>query len=327
MTKIVFLLNLINVREKTVPNKKWFARLCLLVVVLGSGSVNARELVIAYERTLQPSSSLDAMARSQMLVRNMEAAGVPQAMFLIKTKGINQKDKARLSLYSDKGHLLVNAGHGHELVTKSDLYVYEIGILKANRILQHYRGYKKHVHFSYLHEHGDANIQRGLADFLQERGYRPAFTGVNALRGVDQYLDQLYQKKVSSNRPVDMAALEQAYVDLLSKSLAQEDALAFNLLGYSPKQVLVLQENDLAAYFIVALVDQLIAQGWKIIAAETALDDPLANPIAANRWGANGYVNSITRLGDERIAYARLLGDRQMQVDAFLQNRIPGFTE
>lgn len=308
--------------------KKWLlGSLFFISGMANTGVVCARELVIAFDHTLQASTSLDAMARSQMLVRNLATAGVPQAMFLIKTKGVDQKDKARLALYSDKGHLLVNAGHGHSLVTKSDLYVYEIGIMKANRILQGYSGYKKHVHFSYLHEFGDPNIQRELAEFLQERGYRPAFTGVNAMRGVDQYLDQLYQKKISSNRPVNMAALESAYVDFIAQSVAKEDTKAFNLLGYSPRQVLVLQENDLAAYFIIALVDRLVEQGWTMIAAGRALDDPLANPIAANRWGANGYLNSITRLPDERVAYARVLGERKTVVDSFLQNRIPGFIE
>lgn len=295
--------------------------------MVSAGVTCARELVIAFEHTLQASTSLDAMARSQMLVRNLATAGVPQAMFLIKTRGIDQKDSARLSLYSAKGHLLVNAGHGHNLVTKSDLYVYEIGILKANRLLQRYSGYKKHVHFSYLHEFGDKNIQQRLAEFLQERGYRPAFTGVNPMRGVDQYLDQLYQKKIRSNRAVNMAALENAYVEFIAQSLAREDAKAFNLLGYSPRQVLVLQENDLAAYFIVPLIDHLMEQGWTMIAAERALDDPIANPLAANRWGANGYLNSITRLPDERVAYARVLGERKAVVDNFLQNRIPGFID
>ncbi len=89
----------------------------------------------------------------------------------------------------------------------------------------------------------------------------------------------------------------------------------------------MLQENDLAAYFIVALVDRLVEQGWTIIAAGSAMDDPIANPIAANRWGANGYLNSITRLPDERVAYSRVLGERKTVVDSFLQNRVPGFIE
>lgn len=295
--------------------------------VLNSGFACARELVIAFDNTLQDSTSLDAMARSQMLVRNLAIAGVPQAMFLIKTQGVDQKDKARLSLYSDKGHLLVNAGHGHSLVTKSDLYAYEIGILKANQLLQSYPGYKKHVHFSYLHEFGDTTIQRGLIDFLQKRSYFPAHTGVNAMRGVEQYFNQLYQEKISARRSVNMAALEAAYVDFIAQAVAQEDAKAFNLLGYSPRQVLVLQENDLTAYFIVALIDRLLEQGWTMLAAERALNDPIANPLAANRWGANGYLNSITRLPDERVAYARVLGERKTQVDQFLQSRVPGLLE
>lgn len=308
--------------------KKWLlGSLFLIGGMTAAGLVNARELVIAFDHTLQASTSLDAMARSQMLVRNLATAGVPQAMFLIKTKGIDQKDKARLALYSGKGHLLVNAGHGHSLVTKSDLYAYEVGILKANRVLQAYRGYKKHVHFSYLHEYGDTNIQQGLANFLQARGYCPAFTGVNPMRGVDQYLDQLYQKKIRSNRAVNMAALESAYVDFIVQSLAQQDAKAFNLLGYSPRQVLVLQENDLAAYFIVALVDRLHEQGWTMIAAERAMNDPVANPIAANRWGANHYLNSLTRMRDERVAYPRVLGERKAIIDNFLQGRVPGLLE
>lgn len=308
--------------------KKWLlASVFFMCGMVCTSVVGARELVIAFDHTLQNSTSLDAMARSQLLVRNLARVGVPQAMFLIDTKGVDQKDKARLALYSDKGHLLVNAGHGQSLVTKSDLYAYEIGIMKANRILQGYSGYKKHVHFSYLHEFGDFNIQRELAEFLEERGYRPAFTGVNPMRGADQYLNLLYQKKISSNRPVNMAALESAYVELITRSLTQEDAKAFNLLGYSPRQVLVLQENDLAAYFLVALVDRLVEQGWTMMRAEAAMNDPVANPIAANRWGANGYLNSITRLPDERLAYARVLGERKAILDSFLQQRIPGFIE
>jgi len=306
---------------------KWFGSLLFIGAAVISTHSHARELVIAFENTLQASTSLDAMARSQMLVRNLATAGVPQAMFLIKTKGIDQKDKARIGLYSDKGHLLVNAGHDHSLVSKSDLYVYEIGILKANRILESYAGYKQHVHFSYLHEAGDVNLQRGLAEFLHERGYLPVFTGFNSWRGADQYLDQLYQKKIRSNRHVDMAVLEKTYVEFIAQSLTQQDAQAFNLLGYSPRQVLVLQENDLAAYFIVALVDRLVEQGWTIIAAERAQDDPVANPIHANGWGANGYLNSITRLRDEPVAYPRVLGERKALIDSFLQTRIPGLLE
>jgi hypothetical protein len=302
---------------------------CLLASVLfvSSLAANARELVIVFEDSLQPSASLDAMARSQMLMRNLAMAEVPQAMFLVKPRALTPKDRTRLRLYSDRGHLLVNAGYDHSLVSKGDLYAYEVGILKANRLLRPYSGYQKHLHFSYLHEHGDSRIQRGLIDFLKKRGYRPAFTNFNPSRGVDAYLDQLYQARIKRNRPVNMAVLEQVYVELLVQSLAVQDALAFNLLGYSPPQTLVLQENDLAAYFIVALIDELTARGWQMSTAHRLVDVPIANPLFASGWGANSFWPAITGLPDNRVAYPRTLGARKAHVDNFLQSRIPGLLE
>lgn len=302
----------------------------LIVIGLLWGIVapaQARELVIAFENTLQESSSLDAKARSQMLARNLKTVAIPQAMFLIKTENMSSKNRERVALYSDNGHLLVNAGHSHSLVSKSDLYAYEISLLKANRLLAPYSGYKKHIHFSYLHESGDANIQRGLIDFLQERGYQPAFTGFNPARGIDTYVDQLYQKKVRNNRRVDMAALEKAYVQLLLEPLQRQDEYLFTMLGYSPRQVLVIQENDLAAYFVVALVDELIARGWTMVAAEKAMNDPLFNPIAHGGWGANGYLHGLTGLPELPVAYPRLIGARKAEVDRVLQQLVPGFIE
>lgn len=307
--------------------KQAYQLIVMAVVVLMTASVQARELVIAFENTLQDSSSLDGKARSQMLVRNLKTVAVPQAMFLIKTENLDSKNRERVALYSDNGHLLVNAGHDHSLVSKSDLYAYEIGLLKANRLLAPFQGYKKHIHFSYLHESGDASIQRGLIEFLQERGYQPAFTGFNPARGIDNYIDQLYQKKIRNNRRVDMAALEKAYIQLMLEPLCQQDEYLFNMLGYSPRQVLVIQENDLAAYFIVALVDELNARGWTMVAAEKALNDPLVNPVALGGWGANGYLHGLTGLPELPVAYPRLIGARQASVDRVLQQLVPGFIE
>lgn len=297
--------------------------MCAFIAVPAIG----RELVIAIEGTLQGSTSLDAMARSQMLVRNLKMAEVPQAMFLIRTESMGAKNRERVALYSNQGHLLVNAGHDHSLVTKSDLYAYEVSILKANRLLRPYSGYKKHLHFSYLNETGDPLIQRGLIDFLNERGYKPAFTGFNPARGIDTYVDQLYQARIRANRRVDMAGLEKAYIQLMMKPLQQQDAYLFNMLGYSPRQVLVVQENDLAAYFIVGLVDELAARGWKMIAAEKALNDPIVNPMALSGWGANSHLRGITGLPDQGLAYPRLIGLRKAEVDHVLNQFVPGFTE
>ena len=234
-----------------------------------------------------------------------------------------RKDEARLKLYSDAGHLLVNAGNDGSLVRKAELYGFEVGILKANRLLQRYKGYKQHVHFTYLHESADKNLQQGLQQFLRNRGYKPAYTSFTPMRGADLYLDQLYQLRLRQNRPVDIVALEHLYVEFVVNSLTAVDARDSLLLGYSPRQVLVLQETDLAAYFIAALAERFEQLGWTLVSAEHSFSDPLFNPVQRNGFMGADYWPSITGLAGEAVVYPRTLGARKAQVDDFIKARMP----
>lgn len=296
--------------------------LCVGIGLLAS-QVQARDIVLAFENTLQPSTSLDGMARSQMLMGKLASAGVAQAMFLVKTRGLDSKAQRRLALYSTRGQLLVNTGHNQSLVAKADLYVFEIELLKADRILRPYSGYRGHVYFSYLHEVGDTLLQQGLTQFLQDRGFIPAYINANPWRGADAYIDKLYQQRLRSNRPVDMAALEALYVDFVEQMLLAQSAEVQLLMGYTPPQVLLLQETDLAAYFIDALVERLEARGFRFVPAVRAMDDPLLNPLVARGFGANSYWPAITAMPDTRAAYPRVLGPRQAPIDELIRQRLP----
>lgn len=305
-------------------SKQLVLGVCWLVSSLLATATSARELVIAFDNTLQPSSALDAKARSQMLVRNLANVLAPQAMFLINTYGLDDKDAERLAIYGNGGHLLVNAGHQPLLLNRPDLYAFEVSILKAGKILESYPGYKKHVYFPYLYERGNKTLQQGLIGFLTERHYRPAVVGLDMLKGADAYMNARYQARVLSNRRVDIVKLEQAYVEYVLQTLAREDALAFGLLGYSPRQVLVLQENDLTAYFIAALIEALYKSGWTLVAAEDAFNDPVINPILGRGFSANHFINTISGLSDVPAPRLRVLDDsRQSAVDKFLQARVP----
>lgn len=300
---------------------------CFILLMLLVVRVQARELVIAFENTLQESASLSKVARVQMLVTNLANAGVPQAMFLVKTKGLDLKSRRALNIYSSGQQLIVNAGHGHDLMTKSDLYSYEIGLLKAKRLLRPYSAYKGHVNFSYVYEFGDPVLQAGLKKFLRERRFKPTYTNANELRGVDAYVNELFLKKMLNNRSLDMNEMEKLYVDLIVEMVQRQSAPAFLLMGYTPPQVLVLQENDLAAYFIAAAVERLTADGWTMASAEKVMANPLLNPVRAKGFGGNGYLSSITGLQDERVAFPRVLGTRKAYMDNFIRTRLPSLLE
>ena len=271
-----------------------------VVVIIFGGVVNfssAQEIALAFDKALSRSSALDGMARAKMLVRNLERVDVHQSMFLIHTKDITDNTVGRLMFYDDAGQLLVNAGAYYSLLSRIDSYSFAVDILKANSALSEYVSYHQHVYFPYLYEGGDELALKQVKNFLAERGYQPTYTTYQAH---DDYLDLLYQKRIADNRPVDIARVEKVYVKMLVSDIVAYNAEAQMLLGYSPRQVILLHENDLAAYCIVALVDALNAKGFKIISPEKIFSDPVANPYLLGGYSGVGYLKSINGIPDSQ---------------------------
>ena len=274
-----------------------------LLVVAGAwiSASYAQEIVLAFDDTLGRSTSLDGTARSKMLIRNMERADVKQAMFFIHSKTITQTTLERIMYYDETGQLLVNAGHNYHMELRPKSYAYPIDIMKANAALQPYVNYHKHVNFPYLYGNGDPELLKQLQTFLSEHGYLPTYVTTQVH---DEYMNQLYQTRTLSGRTVDIRQLEKAYTKMIVDAVIAYDSTARVMLGFSPRQVLLLHENDLAAYCIVGAIDALNAKGFKIISPEKVFTDPIANPFFASGFSATSYMPYITRMQDYAIKAA-----------------------
>ncbi len=271
---------------------------------------SAQEIAFAFDKALSRSSALDGMARANMLVHSLERVGVHQSMFLIHTKDITDSTVERLMFYDDSGQLLVNAGAHYSLYSRTESYRFALDILKANAALSPYVNYRQHIHFPYLYEGGDELSLKQVKDFLTERGYQPTYTTYQAH---DDYLNKLYQERIATNRPVDIVRLEKVFVKMIMEDLKAYNAEAQMLLGYSPRQVILLHENDLAAYCIVGLVDALNEQGFKIVAPEKIFSDPVANPYLLGGYSATGYLQSITGMPGPRRENLYILTEGEKQ--------------
>lgn len=255
----------------------------------------AQEIVLAFDDTLGRSTSLDGTARSKMLIRNMARADVNQAMFFIKSKTITPSTIERMMYYDETGQLLVNAGHNYHMELRPKSYIYPIDIMKANAALEPYANYHKHVNFPYLYGGGDPELLKQLQTFLSEHNYLPTYVTTQVH---DEYMNQLYQARTLSGRTVDIRQLEKAYTKMIVDAVTAYDDKAHTLLGFSPRQVLLLHENDLAAYCIVGAIDALNAKGFKVIAPEKVFTDPVINPFFISGFSAVSYMPYITRMPD-----------------------------
>jgi hypothetical protein len=283
----------------------------LFVTIIFSAGVQAQEVVLAFTDTLGRSTSLDGTARSKMLIRNMARADVKQAMFFIKTKTVNANTIDRLDFYNETGQLLVNAGHHVSMVHRQKSFGYPIDIMRANGILEPYENYHKHVNYPYLYGNNSPELLSQLQTYLAEHNYLPTYV---TTRVHDEYMNQLYQARVTSGRTVDIRALEKAYTKMIVQAVTRYDAKALMILGFSPRQVLLLHENDLAAYCIVGVIDELNKLGFRVIAPEKVFTDPVSNPYFISGFSASGYMLYATGLPEEKIIWNEIVNQKDKEL-------------
>lgn len=269
----------------------------LLIVSQFLPCAYAREIVLAFDNTLAPSTSLDGTARTKMLINSMARADVKQVLFLIRTKTLTANTIDRMMYYDETGQLIVNAGHNYSLLHRAKSYGYPIDIMKANAALEPYVNYHQHITYPYLDSGGDSELLQQLQRYLAEHNYFPIYVTTQVH---DEYMNKLYQVRIESGRTVDIRALEKAYVNMIMDKVLAYDASAYLKLGSSPRQVLLLHENDLAAYCIIGVIDALNAKGFKVIAPEKVFTDPVVNPYFVSNFTANILNRYLTGLPEAK---------------------------
>lgn len=121
-------------------------------------------------------------------------------------------------------------------------------------------------------------------------GYSNGYVTVD---NADWYMDRMLQNAVKAGKKVNHDNLKQAYIDALWESIVFYDELAKKVIGRSPKHVLLLHENDLAALYINDLVDHIRSQGWVIISPLEAYRDPIGSAVPDTPINNNGRIAAI----------------------------------
>jgi hypothetical protein len=111
----------------------------------------------------------------------------------------------------------------------------------------------------------------------------------------DYYLEFLYQQALKENKKINYHLLQELYIEHLWESIQFYQKIALKTLGRSPKHVLLLHENDLAALFLDDLISFLRGEGWLIISPEEAYKDPIAQHIPKVLMNGQGRVAAIAK--------------------------------
>ncbi len=230
--------------------------------------------------------------RVDELIKGLKKANVPGVIFFIRTSHINQRNRNNLKIIIDSGYYLANHSHNHKSLNRISAESYIKDIQLAHDILSKYKNFVPIFRYPYLHEGRNRESRDQVRLFLESINYRNGYVTVDSW---DWYLDRLLQKAVRAKKNISYINLKRTYIEMLWQCIQFYDDIAKTVLGRSPKHVLLLHENDLAALFIADLVDFLRKQGWEIISTMEAYKDPIADISPDVLFSNNGRVAAIAR--------------------------------
>jgi peptidoglycan/xylan/chitin deacetylase (PgdA/CDA1 family) len=236
---------------------------------------------------------LSGMERTQMLIGKLDSLDIKQVVFYCVSNRFDQDSgKARLQMYSEAGHLIANHTHNHPDLDKVGAKRFGTNITRTHNELGAFSTQVNWFRYPMLHEGKTRPVRDSVREFLKQQEY---FSGYVTVDNYDFYIEKAFQTALKEGRVVDFAKLKKAYVDILWSGILFYDSIAVRTLGRSPKHVLLLHENDVAALFIDALVARIRAEGWTIISPTEAYTDPIADELPDVLLNGQGRVAAIAK--------------------------------
>lgn len=217
----------------------------------------------------------DGGMRTFHLVNKLLRQFVPEPTFFCTTQYFDEDEGAsRIADYARMGFLIANHTHTHPNLHQTDPDVFLADVWRADKLLNELPTFRKWFRYPMLNEGETAEKRDYVLNKLKEQGYRNGYVTVD---NYDWYLDKIFQGALHEKKRIHYGRLAQLYIDMLVDAVEFYDAMAIKTLGRSPKHVLLLHENDLAAQFIDRVVMKLRSKGWEIISTEAAYTDPIAD--------------------------------------------------
>lgn len=216
---------------------------------------------------------------TRKLVATLKNANVPAVGFVNERKLYFHWDEvneriAALSIWLDAGFELGNHTYGHTSLNRVTLKEWEEAVIQGETVtgllLTQHKMTMRYFRHPYLDTGRDLQTRREAEAFLVSRGYRIAPVTMDAW-------DWMFARIYDDAKKRGDSALEQevvkSYLAHTTEVFAFYEKFSRDLLGYEPKQILLLHGNNLEADHIGELLELLRKRGYKFVTLANALSD------------------------------------------------------
>ncbi len=252
--------------------------------------VGAQEVALTFDDAPTFDSPLLTYAERAERIRSQLAAHDVIAGFFVITGNINDKNSEQLKAYTREGHVLANHSHSHLSPSRVKIEHYINDITIADSILSTWQGVAPWYRYPYLNEGTSKPKRDSIRSALHTLGLTNGYVTVD---NYDWYINGALLEAARTKSEINYSRLKDFYLNHIYQSLLFYDGIARQTIGRSPRHVLLLHENDLAALFLNDLILMLKANGWKIITPAVAFEDAIASHLPDVTFNGQGRIGAI----------------------------------
>ncbi len=206
--------------------------------------------------------------------QKVPAIGFVNEQKLYKVGEVDERIKS-MSLWLDDGFELGNHTFAHTSLNRVTLAAWEEEVVRGETVtrmlMAQHKMKLRYLRHPYLDAGNDLQTRREAEAFLAQRGYQVAPVTMDAW-------DWMYAGVYADARKRQDTALQQqlvsSYLSYTTTIFDYYEKLSKSLLGYEPKQVLLLHATWLEADHVGDVLDQLRKRGYQFITLQNAISDP-----------------------------------------------------
>ena len=223
--------------------------------------------------------------------QKVPAVGFVNEQKLYRIGEVDERIRA-LNLWLEYGFELGNHTYSHPSLNNVPIQTWEEEVVRGETVtrwlLAQHNMKLRYLRYPFLDEGRDLKTRRDAQAFLSARGYEVAPVTIDAW-------DWMYGGVYEDARRRADADLQQrlvsSYLSYTSTVFDYFEKLSKDLIGYEPRQILLLHANWLEADHIGELVNLLRKRGYQFITLQAALEDAAYSQPDEYVGGGTGYID------------------------------------
>ena len=211
---------------------------------------------------------------NKMILDHLDNAQVTTILFSTGLNKTDEKGQYLLKSWDDRGHMIGNHTYTHPNYNSEHVTFEKFSreILTTDTIINKFDNYRRLFRFPYLKGGNTPDKIERLRTFFKENNYERGYVTIDAS---DWYVNSRLVQRLKDDPEADITGFRDFYLDHLFQRAMFYEKLSFELTGRHIKHTLLLHHNLAAALFLGDLIEKFKSEGWQLVSAEEAYEDPV----------------------------------------------------